>query len=86
MDKKRFLKWARTSALGNVALFELIGLVPISLMYLGLFYSDGTLTLNWAIYTVFLCFACLALAALLYWYTVARLLQKLGHKANRGRP
>jgi hypothetical protein len=68
----KFLVWARKSALGHVALFEVIGFLPFTLVFLALFYSDGTLTLSWAAYTAFLSFLCMATIGLLCWFTFTR--------------
>ena len=81
------VSWARKSALGHVALCELIGAPALSLVLLGLFYSDGTLTLSWAIYTVFLSFLCMAASGLLLWFTFTRPLSKRANaRAARREP
>jgi hypothetical protein len=69
---KSWLEWVRQSALGHVLFLEVIGALPISTIYIVLFYMDGTLTFGWAIYTFFATIGCLALAALMYWFVLTR--------------
>ena len=82
-----FVVWARQSALGHVALSEVIGFVPLSLVFLGLDYSDGTLTLDWALYTIFMSFVCMSVGGLLCWFTLTKpMIKRAADRASRNRP
>jgi len=74
---KRFVAWARSSLFGHVTLCQLIGTVPISGMYLGLSYSDGTLTLESALWTVLLVILCMAWVGLILWFTITLRLARI---------
>ena len=67
-----FIPWCRRSALGHVALFEVIGLAPLAALYIAVQYQDGGLTLSWALYIVFLTACALASSALLTWFLISK--------------
>lgn len=73
--------WARRSLFGHVALCQLIGTIPISAMYLGLSYSDGTFTVGRALWTVLLVVLCMAWVGLVLWFMVTLRLSR----TRRGR-
>jgi hypothetical protein len=72
MPGRDFVQWCRGSALGHVALYEVLGLVPVSEIFIALKYKDGTHTFPWALYIVFLTACSLVVAALLSWFTITK--------------
>jgi hypothetical protein len=49
MKNASFLKWASHSLIGHIVMSEVIMSVPLLINFLGLSYSDGTLTLTSAL-------------------------------------
>jgi hypothetical protein len=50
---KSFFTWGRASVIGHVVVFELCFSMPIGLLGLLLNYHDGTLTLAWGTWVLF---------------------------------
>ena len=69
---RAFLTWAWSSARGHVAFFSIVFSVPELLLSLTENYSEGTLTVSWALYSAVAVFALGAILALLIWYTITR--------------
>jgi hypothetical protein len=66
-----FCRWASSSLLGHVVLFEVILSLPLSIVFLELNYSRGTLTVPWAL-DMSVIWGTLGVAvAVLGWYTVS---------------
>jgi len=70
-NKKSFLEWASHSLIGHVAFFQITFSLSITILFLGLGYSDGTLTPIWALYTIFISSIIGLIIAILIWYTVS---------------
>jgi hypothetical protein len=65
-----FLKWASSSLLGHVVLFEAAFSVPLCLVLLDSNYTDGTLTVGWALWIVSISGLAGVVVAVLGWHTV----------------
>ena len=72
-----FSRWARSSLLGHMVLFEVILSLPLSIVFLELNYTQGTLTAAWAFDMAIIWIALGAVVAVLGWYTVSLPLIKL---------
>lgn len=68
MVSSKFIAWVRNSLLGHIALVEIIGWIPVSAIFLTMFYLDGDLTFSWALYVVFLAALCIAVVGILVWF------------------
>ena len=53
MGKEGFRHWTRTTLLGHIVGIWIYFSCPIATVFLILNYQDGTLTMAWALYTVF---------------------------------
>ena len=69
--QKSFLKWASHSLFGHVVLIQIVWSPIMSILFLWLNYSDGTLTPVWALYTVIVASFSGVILAILFWYTVS---------------
>jgi hypothetical protein len=72
MKPKSLLRWARTTLLGHIILCDIIAGLPLALVFLALFYSDGTLTLDWALHTVVACLIGMGAAGAFFWFAVTQ--------------
>ena len=70
-------RWASSSLLGHVVLFEVILSLPLAIVFFVLNYSQGTLTVAWVFYMATIWAAFGALVAVLGWYIVSLPLIKL---------
>jgi hypothetical protein len=69
---RTFLKWASSSLVGHIALFQLLGALPMFILFVYLNYSEGTLTFSWGIWIAFVA-GCFGLfMALFFWFTLSR--------------
>lgn len=50
----KFLKWMATTLKGHMVLFGLVWLLVMSPVFIGLNYSEGDLTLTWALYSFYM--------------------------------
>jgi hypothetical protein len=66
-----FFKWASFSLLGHVALSEVIAALPFFLVMLFLNYSEGTLSLEWALWIFGVSVVMGVVGAVLIWYTIS---------------
>ena len=76
MKTIEFFRVRSTSLVGNVVLAELFGMVPVFLVFSVLFYSEGTLTADWAIYMALLCALGGVIGGILIWFTIIKPLKK----------
>jgi hypothetical protein len=69
---RKFAKWASSSLVGHIVLFQICGALPMFILFMYLNYSEDTLTLSWAIWIAFVaeCFG--IFMALLMWFTLSR--------------
>ena len=72
MKKISFLKWASTSLPGNIVLLEIFTGVPLFFAFLYLNYSEGTLTVMWAVLIAIVSGLAAAVIGVLGWFTVAQ--------------
>jgi len=76
-DNKSFVTWASHSLIGHVVFCQIGFSVPVAIIFLGLNYSEGTLTLIWALFIMFCSSFAGLIFAILFWYTVSlRLIQR----------
>jgi heme/copper-type cytochrome/quinol oxidase subunit 4 len=68
MPYKSFREWAKSSLIGHVVLFELTFSLTLLIVFLFLNYNQGTLTLAWAIYLVFMLAVVGAVLGITIWY------------------
>jgi hypothetical protein len=81
MLRNSFFKWGSSSLVGHLALFELTCGIPLLFFSVATMYSDGTLTMAFALYMAFVCSALVAVGAALFWYTFSKpLLKRRGAK------
>ena len=66
----KFLQWAGTTLVGNIILAEIFASVPFFLVFLGLNYSEGTLTPFWVMYLVIISIVLGGVGGILVWYFV----------------
>jgi hypothetical protein len=71
MPRRTFLKWAATTLLGHVVVVEVLFSLPLSLMYLYMNYTDGTLTTGRAIWLILVGAVIGPVAAMFFWYTTS---------------
>jgi hypothetical protein len=69
---RTFLKWCSSSLRGHIVLYQLLGAVPMFILFTYLNYTEGTLTFSWGIWIAFVaeCFA--LFMALFQWFTLSR--------------
>jgi hypothetical protein len=67
---KKLFKWARTSLIGTIVVFELFLSIPMTILGLFLNYSEGTLTFAWAIWVLYVCAVGGAVLAVVIRYAV----------------
>jgi hypothetical protein len=65
-----FAKWASTSLIGHVVLFELTFSIPMSFLMIYLNYVEGTLTASWALWLFFVSALLGSVGAGAIWYTI----------------
>lgn len=70
MQVAKFLKWASSSLIGHMVLFGVLCLGPGYLAFLVLIYSEGTLTVTWALYLALICGLMGVVGAIPVWYTI----------------
>ena len=81
MLRNRFFKWCGSSLIGHVVLIQLICAVPLSLMFILVMASEGTLTVAWGLFVVLLDAVLFAIGAALFWYTYSKpLIKRRGYK------
>jgi hypothetical protein len=79
--RNKFFKWGSSSLIGHLVLFEATCATPLFLFALGTMYSEGTLTLGWALYMAVVCSALVAIGAALFWYSFSLpLIKRRGEK------
>jgi|HubBroStandDraft_4_1064222.scaffolds.fasta_scaffold40940_2 hypothetical protein len=69
-SKSSWLKRASFSLRGHIALFEAAFSLPLFTVFLWRNYSEGTLTLVWALYLVILWAVLGGIGAVIFWYGV----------------
>jgi hypothetical protein len=74
--RTKFFKWGSSSLKGHLVLFELFFSIPLLVTFLVSDYSDGTLTIGWAIWSVFVWAIAGAAVAVAFWFTVSSALIK----------
>jgi len=82
MHIKRLFKWASSSLLGHLFLFQLLWAVPMFTLGWYLNYSEGTLTWAWAPHVAFYSALGGVTMALLIWYTISLPLINRQKKGN----
>ena len=70
MRRSKFIAWASTSLSGHVALFEIVFGLPMAVLMIFLNYTDGTLTIGWAMWIVGSCAAISIVLAIAIWTTL----------------
>jgi len=78
---KNLFKWARTSLVGTIVVFELFVSIPLSILGLLLNFSEGTLSFAWAIWVLYVCAVGGAALAVVIRYAVV--LPHLKRRENR---
>jgi hypothetical protein len=68
----RFVRWCSSALIGHIVFFELCVGLPFYLIFLPIIYSQGGLTLEWAVYMAFICATVWGLGGVLFWYAVSR--------------
>ncbi len=71
-----FLEWARNSLLGHIVMFQIFGVVPVSILFLSLQYLDGSLRLGWALYTIMVVSLGFLVSAIGVWFGITQRLMK----------
>ena len=66
----KFFKWTGSTLIGNVVLAEIFASLPFFLVFTGLNYSEGMLTLSWALYVAFISIIVGIVGGILVWYFV----------------
>ncbi len=67
----RFFKWASSSFIGHIVLFELVGSVPMFFVFVSVAHSEGTLASAWVVYLAVIWAVLGAAGAALVWHTVS---------------
>lgn len=75
-DHKNFLKWLGTSLSGHVCLAVVLVSFPLFGVLSSLNYSEGTLTVRWAVWIFFISCISDVVVGVLLWYTFSRPLIK----------
>lgn len=70
MRTMKFLRWASTSALSHVVLLGGGFFIAETILFLVLYYRDGTLTISFALEIAIASFILGCVGALLFWYAV----------------
>ncbi len=70
MQRTKFLFWASSSLTGHVAFFQLIFAIPMAALGIFLNYTQGTLTVGWAVWIVGLAAICAIVLSILIWTTI----------------
>ena len=81
-----FLKRGNPTLLGHVVLFEVIFSLPLFLFFLSTRHSQGTLTLDSAIYLAFIWAGGGAVMAVFFWFTFSLPLMKRRKDGIQPRP
>lgn len=67
----RFFKWGSSSLLGHIVLSEVFFTTPLSIMFFYSNYTEGELTVSWALYIAFMGALLGVVGAMLLWYLVS---------------
>lgn len=79
--KKSLSDWARSSLTGHVVFIQIFCSVPLFIVFLGLSYYDGILTLGRALQVLIGASIAGLILAILSWYTIMlRVMKKYGKK------
>lgn len=70
MHTQSFFKWASSSLAGNVTLCEVLFAIPLTALFIVLNYSQGTLTVQWALHIAIDTAAIGAVLGAVTWFTV----------------
>lgn len=74
-------KWAGSSLIGHIVLYGIVGSIVMSSVLIGLNYSEGTLTFNWALFIVFIStLGGITIGALGWWFITEPMLRQRGIK------
>ena len=65
------MKWKMSSLWGHIVVFEAIFALPLFLFFLSQTYSQGTITVDWAIYLAILWTVLGAVGGAFFWYVVS---------------
>jgi hypothetical protein len=67
---RRFLIWSSTSMTGHVALFQFTFAIPFAVLFIGLNYAEGTLTIGWAAWIAAVSAACGIIGGIVIWVAI----------------
>lgn len=70
MQFRKLVKWLGTSLIGNVVLTEILFSIPLIIAGIGLNYSEGTLSLGWAIQIIVWVAIIGIIAGICVWYLI----------------
>ena len=69
---RRFFKWGSVSLVGHLALFEICCGAPLYAWSLATMYSEGTLSIVWALWMAVVILTLVAIGAGLFWFTLSK--------------
>lgn len=72
MKPRTFRQWCGSSLFGHICLIQLICATPLSLMFITIMASEGTLSFGWALLVYFLCSVLFAIGAVLFWHMYSK--------------
>jgi hypothetical protein len=85
MARQKFLKWCSTTLLGHLVLFALPFWIVMSVIFLIANYVDGTLTVAWAFYILWMGLLIAVICAVLVWFTLTSPLIKATNQKQKQR-
>jgi hypothetical protein len=74
--RNSFFKWCSSSLIGHLVLFEIAFGLPLLLVFSWQSYQEGTPTVGWAFWLVFVWAVCAAVGAVAFWFTLSVFLIK----------